>query len=138
MNMHMKRALLKLRLFLSLNLSLSLSFSCCLIEPKLFVESCANDRKTNASMPVMQNWINGVLSLLDSNTRNWPNKGPQIYVLIDEVEIPDSPCSVLFMCVYVCVCLYVENMQIVYMKIPLCLPSQKEAVNRCGGAAHRG
>lgn len=44
------------------------SLTCCLIEPKLFVESCANDRKTNASMPVMQNRINGVLSLLDSNT----------------------------------------------------------------------
>lgn len=85
----------------------SLSLSCCLIEPKLFVESCASDRKTNASMPVMQNRINGVLSLLDSNTRNWPNKGPQIYVLIDEVEIPDSPCSVLFMCVYVCVSVFV-------------------------------
>lgn len=55
----------------------------------------------------MQNRINGVLSLLDSNTRNWPNKGPQIYVLIDEVEIPDSPCSLLFMCVYVCVSVFV-------------------------------
>lgn len=83
-----------------------------------------------------------MLSLLDTNTSNWPNKGPQIYVLIDEVEIPlsQSDFTPLSLRVSVCVCasVCVENMQIVYMKIPLCLPSQKEAVNRCGGAAHRG